>query len=139
MNKTKFIIIFLVILLLASFSAVFLLYTKIKNTNAIPDDPKGDSQKTIKSVSKIFELPEGETPTVATIMSMEELKYQPFFARAKIGDKVLIYQKSLKVILWRPSTGKIIEISTLGAPEENNKDIVEEDNLENEESINKSE
>lgn len=139
MNKTKFIIIFLVILLLASFSAVFLLYTKIQNTNAIPDDPKGDSQKTIKSVSKIIELPENETPTVATIMSMEELKYQPFFSNAKIGDKVLIYQKSLKVILWRPSTGKIIEVSTLGASEENNNIVEEENNLENEENINKPE
>lgn len=67
--------------------------------------------KIIAEIGKTVYLPTDELPTLATVSDPEKLKDQPFFARAEVGDKVLVYPSSRKAILWRPSTKKIIEIS----------------------------
>ena len=67
----------------------------------------------VADVGKVMVLPEDETPTTATVTDPEKLKDQPFFAHAQVGDKVLIYQKTNKAILWRPSTHKVIEVSNI--------------------------
>ena len=86
-------------------------FLKIKNdSNAI-------SQKEIKAITerigKFMELPENEIPTLATVSDREKLKGQQFFLNAKNGDKVLVYPKAQKAILYRPSSGKIIEVANL--------------------------
>lgn len=72
-----------------------------------------DPASVIAAVGKLAALPEGETPTVATITTLEPLKNQPFFKDAEIGDKVLIFNTSKKAILYRPSQNKVITIAPL--------------------------
>lgn len=71
----------------------------------------------IKSLSdeigKIMDLPSDETPTLATVTDKSKLESQPFFKKAENDDKVLIYVKAGKAILYRPSAKKIIEVSTV--------------------------
>jgi len=106
--KTKIIIVFLVVLAMSTV-VVFVKksvvhYVAIKQT---------ETSSLIERVGELTELPEGEIPVVATVTNADLLKDQTFFKEAKIGDKVLVFNLSKKVILYRPSVGKIISIAPL--------------------------
>ena len=79
---------------------------------------QAEIQNVINKVGKLIVLPEGETPTVATVSDPARLKDQPFFARAKVGDRVLIYTKAKKAILYDEANNKIVEVApvTIGTP-----------------------
>lgn len=62
-------------------------------------------------VGQLMEIPQGETPTLATVSDASKLKSQAFFAKAENGDKVLIFTKAKRAVLYRPSTDKIIEVA----------------------------
>ncbi len=102
------IMIFLV-LVLAGTSIYF--YRKAKN------DPNAATQAEVKSlvskVGKLMVLPDGETPTIATVSDPEALRDQAFFVDAKKGDKVLIYSGARKAILYSPNFDKIVNIAPL--------------------------
>ena len=67
----------------------------------------------VAKVSQLMVLPEGETPTVATISDPGVLKDQPFFVQAQKGDKVLIYTQAKKAILYSVALDKILDIAPL--------------------------
>ncbi len=83
----------------------------------LSQDPQAAAQSEVKrlvsEVSRLVVLPEGETPTVATVSDPEALKAQPFFSGSLKDDKVLIYTKAQKAILYRPSINKIIQIAPI--------------------------
>ena len=72
-----------------------------------------ETQSLVGQIGKFMELPLSEQPTLATVTDRGKLKGQEFFAHAQDGDKVLIYAEAKKAILFRPSAGKIIEITKL--------------------------
>ena len=63
-------------------------------------------------VGKLILLPD-EIPTVATVSNPEKLKDQLFFARAKAGDKVLVYTIAKKVYLYDPVNNIIVNVAPL--------------------------
>jgi len=67
----------------------------------------------VARVKLLIELPDGEEPTVATVTDLEPLRDQPFFARAKVGHKVLIYSIAKKAILFDPVAGRVVETAPL--------------------------
>jgi hypothetical protein len=73
----------------------------------------GEITDIINEVGRLVILPQGEVPTIATITDLSKLKGQPFFDNAKVGDKVLIYTKAQKAILYDPASDKIVEIAPL--------------------------
>lgn len=75
-------------------------------------------QNLVEEVGRIIELPQGETPTVATVTDMEAVKDQQFFQNAQNGDKVLIYANAKKAFLYRPSERKIIEVGVVNINEQ---------------------
>lgn len=97
-------------------------YSKYKTTaqelRNIQLTPGADAQSIIDKVSKLIAVPEDEQPTIATVTDLERLKNQPFFAKAKIGDRVLIYTKNKKAILFDPVENKILEVGPLILPTE---------------------
>jgi len=64
-------------------------------------------------VGELIVLPEEEQPTVATVTDPDRLRDQPFFAKAKVGDRVLIYTNARKAILYDPAAHKIVEVAPL--------------------------
>ncbi|NTW75722.1 MAG: hypothetical protein HGB34_02360 [Candidatus Moranbacteria bacterium] len=77
-------------------------------------DPKpvvNETEKLIARLSQFMELPQGEAPTLATVTDKTKLVGQDFFLKAENGDQVLIYQTAGKAILFRPSTGKIVNFA----------------------------
>lgn len=72
-----------------------------------------DNKKLIDQIGKLIILPTDEEPTIATVNDLSKLQGQPFFEKAQIGDKVLIYNIARKAILFRPSNNQIIELAPL--------------------------
>ncbi len=70
--------------------------------------------KIVAEVGKIFKLPDGEVPTMATISDVNKLKDQPFFKNSKNGDILLVYNKAGKAILYNPTDKKIVEVAPVG-------------------------
>jgi hypothetical protein len=70
-----------------------------------------ETEKLITRLSQFMELPQGEAPTLATVTDKTKLEGQDFFMKAENGDQVLIYKAAGKAILFRPSTGKIVNFA----------------------------
>jgi hypothetical protein len=79
--------------------------------------PEAELESIVADISEHFELPTSETPTLATVTDREKLSGQEFFASSQNGDKVLLYQEGRKAILYRPSTGKIVNVAPIGVEE----------------------
>ena len=114
-------IIFLLGLVILSGGLAFYFYAQSSEARHQYSELKQNPQKIteeevrqlVAKVGRLMILPEGETPTVATVADPEKLKDQPFFANAKVGDKVLIYTNSKRAILYDPSADKIVEVAPL--------------------------
>lgn len=72
-----------------------------------------EAQTLVAKVGRLMDLPEGEQPTIATVSDVTKLQDQSFFKKAKNGDKVLIYTKAQKAILYDPKEDKIVEVTVL--------------------------
>lgn len=81
-------------------------------------------QKVVSAVSKLMVLPTDETPVLATISDVASLsKQQNFFVGAANGDKLLIYQKALKAIIWSPSSGRLVNVGPVVYDQNANKAV----------------
>src|SRR3989338_9841071 len=85
-------------------------YSALKNPDKSTQE---ETAKLIAQVGKLMVLPEGETPTAATVSDPEKLKSQPFFAKAKKGDRVLIYANARKALLYDPESNRIVEVAPI--------------------------
>ncbi|MEK7096013.1 MAG: hypothetical protein AAB896_01855, partial [Patescibacteria group bacterium] len=96
-------------------------YVQNKNTTDKLNDLQSKSQtasnleEVVNQVGKLVILPSDEKPTLATISDVSKLQGQPFFASAANGDKVLVYAKAGRAILYRPSLNKIVEMAPLNS------------------------
>ena len=101
-------------LLIASLIGNYYLYSR---NQKLSKDPQVAVQEQIMEivakVSKLMELPGDETPTIVTIANTADLKSQPFFTNAKPGDQVLMYPNAQRVIVYRPSDNRIIQVGFL--------------------------
>jgi len=106
------IVILIVALVAISFGVYF--YYKLQNLEKISKlGIQKETQDIILKVSELYLLPSKEEPTVATVSDPEILKNQEFFYLAEKGDKVLIFTKAGKAVLYRPSINKIVEITPI--------------------------
>ena len=74
----------------------------------IPLPRKREILDLVKRIEKHILLPAGEIPSIATIVNLDSLKMNPFYANAKNGDKVLIYFKAKKAYIYDPERDLVI-------------------------------
>jgi len=105
------------IVIAAAIGVSLYFYFQYQQTQKLLQNPTLVSEEQTKAllaqVSKIVELPKGENPTIATVSDKSKLANQAFFANSQNGDKVLIFTKAGKAILYRPSVNKIIEMAPI--------------------------
>lgn len=120
MNLIKTLFIALVVICFVSISFfAFYFYQKYQKSLNKEQIAVQEVQDLKSAVNKLIVLPD-EDPVVATITDRTKLEQQAFFRQAENGDKVLIFQKSSKAILYRPSQQKIVDVTVLNvtkAPE----------------------
>ena len=80
---------------------------------AAQDTAQSQVAAAVAKVSKLILLPQGETPTLASVSDPSALKNQPFFDKAQKDDQVLIYSTAKEAILYRPSSNMIINVAPI--------------------------
>lgn len=83
-------------------------------TTSTPKTPQEEINQVLTSVGRHIILPQ-EQATVATVTDAEALRSQPFFVRAKNGDKVVIFPIAKMAILYDPVADKIAQIGPFSA------------------------
>ena len=97
-------------LLIITSAGTFLLYQKYRQVLA--NNPKREAQSIIDQVAKIVELP-GEQPEVATVKDAAKLSNAVLAKKTENGDKLLIYGESKRIVIYRPSTQRVVDILTV--------------------------
>lgn len=69
-------------------------------------------EKWIDIIGSWVELPRDERPTLATVTNRSRIDDQPFLEGAENGDKILLYPRAGEAVLFRPSTGRVLGITT---------------------------
>ncbi len=92
-------------------------FAKYQHATSILDleglKPEQESKVLVERLNQKILLPADEEPTVATVSNSNKLNGQVFFTEAENGDKVLVYATAKKVVLYRPSIDRIINVSLL--------------------------
>lgn len=77
-----------------------------------------EAQAYYNEISPHVELPAGETPTVLNVSDADEVKKDnAALTDIKNGDKMLFFTKSRKLVVYRPSTKKVVAVVSLATPE----------------------
>lgn len=106
-------IVFFSILLVASTGSAIYFYRQYKSVTVDTQKAEEIQIKTIlANIGSVIELP-NEKPTVVTITDREKLQNQEFFKKAENGDKIIVYQAAKRIYLYRPSTGRVVDIAPL--------------------------
>lgn len=104
--------ILIVILIIIGGSAIYF-YKKANTLSSSNGAVQAQTDDILAKVKTLILLPEGEVPTIATVSDISKLKDQPFFAKAKVGDRVIMYPKSKKAYLYDPVANKILEVAPI--------------------------
>lgn len=108
--------------------------------SAMKQDPEAlarkEAEELVAVVGKLILLPKDELPTIATVSDPTRLSDQAFFAKAKVGDKVLLYPNARKAYLYDPEANRVLEVAPINlgdtgavtpTPEPEEEAVVEEE------------
>ena len=110
----RYIFILIIVIAVAGIGSSSYYYRQYKILKSNPNfEEQKEAKKIINSLSKLIELPNDETPEIATVLDKSKLSGQDFFKNTQNGDKLVTYIKARKAILYRVSTDKIIEVAPI--------------------------
>lgn len=117
-GKLVFFLLIVLLLAIVAFGWSFNNYRKYKNQVIYLSTSAGQQELVKKEMDVLLEkigrhimLPVDEQPTVATILDPEILiKDQPFYKGSQKGDKILIYVKAQKAIVYNETRDIIVNV-----------------------------
>ncbi len=72
---------------------------------------QAENSRVIEAVGKLYKLPEGEEPTIFTVVDTEKLKQQyPALSAAEKDDKVILYTNAKIALVYRERDNKIVSV-----------------------------
>lgn len=101
-KRTK-IAVFIVIILVVVTSGILFALWQGRRSNL------NDVDAVVSKVNKHYVLPVDETPALATVEDKTKVNSE-FLRVSENGDKLLIYKNAKKVILYRPSIDRVVEV-----------------------------
>lgn len=109
-------LVFLIVIVLVC-GISYLFYTQYQSTQKLLENPtdaaKDDMKRAVDKLSALVLLPDDE-PTFDTVSQGNKARFQALFPAAQIGDTVLVYSKTNKAYLYRPSINKLVDIEPIG-------------------------
>lgn len=116
-SKKGLVLFLIIITVIAGLSGTsYIFYMRMQELQKIVQDPQAITREEVRSItsklSSLMVLPKDEEPTIATILDKEKIK-DPFFNKAENGDKLLVFAKSGKALLYRPRTNKVIDFGVV--------------------------
>jgi hypothetical protein len=105
---------FLLVLIVVSSLFAINYYRDISKLQENPN--KANEEKAamiLEKVGKIIDLPKDEYPAVAVISDMAPFRDNPFFAKAEVGDYVIVYTIARKSFIYNPTSNMIVEVASL--------------------------
>lgn len=109
-------VVFFSIIVFTAIGTSIYFYSKYKTSQGNVAGTSDETKSLTQRVGKLIDIPTDEDPAVATVNDVTKLRDQPFFAKAKNGDKVLVFAKAKKAILYDPIANKIIEVGPVTLP-----------------------
>jgi hypothetical protein len=84
----------------------------VKYRQAVDNNPDVQTQRIIDDLRKTTTLPD-ETPSIVTVVDKTKLSNPTVAQGVENGDKIMLFQKAEKVVIYRPSTGQLVNILNL--------------------------
>ncbi len=112
LKKRKFASVLIILIVIPVF--IFILSQNQKSQRVLGNSASVNSEEAksiLNNLDDFMELPKDETPSIGTISDKNNLPNEAFFERAENGDKVIVYSKLGRAILYRPLTNKIIDVA----------------------------
>lgn len=80
-------------------------------TQAEQEAAQKEIAEVLEQTGRLFVLPQGETPIMATVVDAEALRAeQPFYSNIIDGDKVLVYIQNQQAIIYSPTRNIIVNV-----------------------------
>ncbi len=104
----------LLVIALAGAGCAYYFYNQFEQLKQNPQALTDKENSTlVAKLGQLMVLPDNEQPTIATVSDPSKLKDQPFFAKAKTGDRVFIYTNAKKAILYDEEANRIVEVAPI--------------------------
>lgn len=106
-GKRQKTIVALSVLLVLTASAGTLFF--IKYRQAKNDNPVNRQEQLTRQLGEVMEIPD-ETPVISTVLDKSKLANDTLEARARNGDVLFIFSKSKRLVLYRSTDKKVVDI-----------------------------
>ena len=88
------------------------LVTQKQQRASSAQDPRAQVRQLMATVGTLVTLP-NEEPRITIVTNTQELRKQSYFADVAEGDRVLVFNRSRKAIIYNPTEHKIVKVMDL--------------------------